>query len=277
MNIWILDNESGVLLLYKPFQDLMVNEDLVSGLLAALNQFTIFEFKSGIESLDMGGLRWVYLEDENTNLLFIAADTKDVNAEILRARLNVIKQSFIKSYFDHNKNAREDWDGNTEKFTPFKETIDEYYSQWKKAEAVTTIAEFFDILGIFQQIFNLVMNIIYRINDPILNQKLIRMFRDFENSSLILNDDELKKMSFTIEDGFNIITINPSNSDMMKAEKALISLVKAVINIIKNHIGGQKTIKYLIEENVFEYILNNLVLIKQLNLDKFLLELLLEK
>jgi hypothetical protein len=198
MNIWILDNESGILLLYKPFQDLMVNEDLVSGLLAALNQFTVFEFKSGIESLDMGGLRWVYLEDEETNLLFVAADTKDVNAEILRARLNVIKQSFIKTYFNDTRNIRREWDGNTRKFDPFKEVIDEYYSQWKKAEAVTTIAEFFDILGIFQQILNLVMNIVYRINDPILDQKLLKMFEEFKDREDILEDPELNKITFSL-------------------------------------------------------------------------------
>jgi len=271
-----MDNESGVLLLYKPFQDLMVDEDLVSGLLSALNQFTVFEFKSGIESLDMGGLRWVYLEDEKTHLLFIAADTKDVNSEILRARLNVIKQSFIRMYFADGKNAREDWDGNVEKFTPFKDIIDEYYSQWKKAEAVTTIAEFFDILGIFQQILNLIMSIISKVDDPELNRKLNTMITNFKKRPEIVKDPELKKIDFSLDSGFNIISINPSKTDMMKAERELISLIKMVITIMKNHIGHKENVIHLIEENIFDYILNNLVLIKELNLDKFLLELLLE-
>ena len=60
MNIWILDSNSGITLLYKPYMDLPVNEDLVSGLLTALNQLSIVEFRGqGIESIDMGGLRWV--------------------------------------------------------------------------------------------------------------------------------------------------------------------------------------------------------------------------
>lgn len=94
MNIWILDSDSGITLLYKAFLDMNVDEDLVSGLLTALNQFTKMEFKQGIDSVDMGGLKWVYLEDKETSLLFIAADSKDVNSNILKGRLNVIKQEF---------------------------------------------------------------------------------------------------------------------------------------------------------------------------------------
>ena len=59
MNIWILDSESGITLLYKPYMDLSLDEDLISGLLAALNQFTTYELKTGIESIEMGGLRWL--------------------------------------------------------------------------------------------------------------------------------------------------------------------------------------------------------------------------
>jgi len=66
MNVWILDSESGITLLYKPYMDLALDEDLISGLLAALNQFTTYEFQQGIESIEMGGLRWSYLEDKGS-------------------------------------------------------------------------------------------------------------------------------------------------------------------------------------------------------------------
>jgi len=49
MNIWILDSESGITVLYKPYMDLPIDEDLISGLLTALNQFTTYELKEGIE------------------------------------------------------------------------------------------------------------------------------------------------------------------------------------------------------------------------------------
>ena len=101
MNIWIVDSRSGCTLLYKAFMDLLIDEDLVSGLLTALNQLTQVEFRGkGIESIDMGGLRWVYVEDKDKNLLFIAAADKDEKAEMLRARLNVIKQSFYQMFLN---------------------------------------------------------------------------------------------------------------------------------------------------------------------------------
>ena len=40
----------------------------------------------------MAGLQWVYVEDKEAGLLFIAVANKAEKAEMLRARLNVIKQ-----------------------------------------------------------------------------------------------------------------------------------------------------------------------------------------
>jgi hypothetical protein len=276
MNVWILDSDSGVTLLYQPYQDLMVNEDLVSGLLTALNQFTVFEFKQGIESIEMGGLRWVYLEDSDSNLLFIAADNKDVSAEILRARLNIIKKSFLQEYVVNQNYDRDEWDGNTEIFVPFKKTIDEYYHQWKQAENITTIAEFFDILGIFQQILNIIMNIVSQLDQKKhLINKMEKMYFEFRNLPDFEKDPELQKIEFTKESGFNIININPNAIDMMLVERLLIDLLKRCIEILKNELGRQESLNHFMEEDLFSYLINNLVLLKELNLDKFLLSLIL--
>jgi len=276
MNIWILDSDSGVTLLYQPYQDLMVNEDLVSGLLTALNQFTVFEFKQGIESIEMGGLRWVYLEDNESNLLFIAADNKDVSAEIIRARLNIIKKSFLQEYVVKKNYNKKNWDGNTELFAPFKQTIDEYYHQWKQAENITTIAEFFDILGIFQQILNIIMNIVSQIDQKgKLIEKMDKMYYEFRDNPDFEKDSELQKISFSPESGFNIININPNAADMMVVERYLITLLKNSVGILKNSLGRRESLKYFMKENLFNYLINNLVLLKELNLDKFLLSLIL--
>ncbi|TXT59204.1 MAG: hypothetical protein BAJALOKI2v1_240032 [Promethearchaeota archaeon] len=281
MNIWILDSESGVLLLYKPYIELMINEDLVSGLLAALNQFSVFELGQSLESLEMVGLRWVYLEDKEANLLFIAADNKDVSADILNARLDVIRQSFISEYIEDKKNWRENWDSNTEKFKPFKKVIDEYYMQWKQAESITTIAEFFDILGIYQQVLNLTLNF----TDPTISNKkkdrILRrieyLFTRFKNSEEVKNEPELNKLDFSMESGINVININPNNAEMITVERKLTELLRKIIYIIKNELGIAKSVQFFINENVFDYIFNNYLHLKELNLDKFLLELFLRK
>jgi hypothetical protein len=281
MNIWILDSESGITLLYKAFMDLPLDEDLVSGLLAALNQFTVFEFQEGIESIEMGGLRWVYLEDKDLNLLFIAASEKNVNSDILKARLNVIKQAFIQKYVPDQEEWKQSWKGNTESYLPFKDTIDEYYDQWIMAEAVTDIAEYYNILGVFQQILNLLMNVIEAHSHPVKKAKIYykidNMFKNYLSHDYVKENEELRKFSFDRESGINIININPANCDMLVVEKQIINLIRRIVQMIKAEEGYQNSLKFFIDENIFDYLISNLSLLNELNLFKFLLQLFLLK
>lgn len=256
--------------------DLPINEDLVSGLLTALNQFTIMEFKQGLESIDMGGLRWVYIMHKETNLLFIAAGPKDVNAEMLRARLNVIKQAFTQEYFAENEQVKEKWDGNVETFEPFKDVIDQYYKDWLAAENVSNIAEFVDILGIFQQLFFDLLGTLHKIQEhsrEIIYNKIEIMFDNYKNNEYIKQNQELSKIIFSRDTGINIITINPNNCDMIVVEKQIINLLRRVINTIKEEIGHSESLRLFNEENILNYILNNIDMLHKLNLDKFLLQL----
>ena len=261
--------------------DLPLNEDLVSGLLTALNQFTIMEFQQGIESIDMGGLRWVYLLDKATGLLFIAAGGKEDNAEILRARLIVIRQAFIQEYIKDDTTAwRKTWTGNVEKFYPFKETIDQYYSDWIAAESVMNVAEFFDVLGIFQQLLFNVLATLNRVPENTrdsIHNKIEDLFENYKNDEFIKENPELGKISFSRESGVNIITINPNNCDIVLVQKQIINLVVDLVETVKIYVGFYKALKFFIEEDVFEYILNNIGLLHRLNLDKFLLKLFLMK
>lgn len=281
MNIWILDSESGITLLYKAFMDLPLDEDLVSGLLAALNQFTVFEFQEGIESIEMGGLRWVYLEVKDLNLLFVAASEKNVNSDILKARLNIIKQVFIQEYASDQEKWNASWKGNTEVYYSFKDTIDEYYDQWIMAEKVTDIAEYYNVLGVFQQILNMLMNVI-EADIPLLKKEKIyynieKMFKNYLNHDYVKNNQELRKFTFDRVTGINIININPANCDMLVVEKQIINLIRRIVNMIKLEEGYPNSLRYFIEENIFDYLISNLSLLNELNLFKFLLQLFLLK
>lgn len=276
MNIWVLDSDSGITLLYKSYMDIPINEDLVSGLLTALNQFTIMEFKQGLESIDMGGLRWVYIMHKESNLLFIAAGPKDVNAEMLRARLNVIKQSFIQEYFANGEQVEEKWDGNVERFNPFKDVIDQFYTDWLAAENVSNIAEFVDILGIFQQLFFDILGTLNKVPEQsreFLYDSIENMFDNYKNNEYVKQNPELSKISFSRDTGINIITINPSNCDMIVVEKQIINLLKRLISSIKEEIGHSESLRLFNEESILNYILNNIDMLHKLNLDKFLLQL----
>jgi hypothetical protein len=282
MNIWILDSESGITLLYKPYMDLPLDEDLISGLLAALNQFTTYELKEGIESIEMGGLRWAYLEDQDSNLLFVATSEKDISSNMLRARLNVIKQTFIEQYVSPDLEKWKNlWKGNTELFNPFKDVIDEYYSQWLTAENISTIAEYFDILGVFQQILNLLINVIEghftSEKKEKVYQKVEKMFNNYLNHQYVQKNPELRKISFDRVSGINIINIDPTNCDMLVVEKQIINLIRRITEMIKSEEGYYVTLHYFIEENIFEYLISNISLLNELNLFKFLLQLFLFK
>jgi len=281
MNIWIMESDSGITLVYKPYMKFPVNEDLVSGLLTALNQFTIVEFKQGIDSIEMGGLRWVYIQDKDTNLLFIGADSKQVSGDILRARLDVIRHTFIRQYANEKNRWGSKWAGNVEIYKPFEEVIDEYYTQWKQAEQITTVAEFFDMLGIFQQILNLVINVIEgHLSDKRkgkIYKKIEKMFQNYENLEIVKKNPELCKINFQRKTGVNIININPTNCDMLIVEKQLINLIKTIVEILKDEEGFYTCLKYFIEENIFDYILSNFNLLNDLNLFFFLIQLFLLK
>jgi len=281
MNTWIIDIESGAVLLYKAYINLHIDEDLVAGLLTALNSLAAFEFKQGIEAILMSGYIWVYVEDREVNLLFIAAANKDEKAEMLRARLNIIRQAFIQEYVKDKDHWERIWTGNITMFKPFKDTIDEYYQNWLAAESVTTIAEFYDILGIFQQlIFDLlaiVQNQLNELSRENILAKIEIMFDNYFANEYVKNNTELSKISFSREAGINIITINPNNCDMLVLEKQIINLMKRIVNTIREEVGFQESLNYFVQEGLFDYILNNISLLNQLNLDTFLLKLFLQE
>lgn len=276
-----MESDSGITLVYKPYMDFPVNEDLVSGLLTALNQFTIVEFKQGIDSIEMGGLRWVYISDKDTNLLFIAADSKDVSGDILRSRLDVIRHTFIQQYAKDKNRWKGKWAGNVEIYQPFEGVIDDYYTQWKQAERITTVAEFFDILGIFQQILNLVINVIEgHLDDKkkhVIYTQIEEMFNMYSNLDVVKKSPELSKITFERTIGFNVININPMNSDVYVVEKLILNLIRRIVEIVKNEEGYFTSLEYFIKENIFDYLLSNFSLLNDLNLFTFLLQLFLIK
>ena len=276
-----MESDSGITLVYKPYMDFPVNEDLVSGLLTALNQFTIVEFKQGIDSIEMGGLRWVYILDKETNLLFIAADTKEVSGDTLRSRLDVIRHTFIQQYAKEKNRWGSKWAGNVEIYKPFENVIDEYYTQWKQAERITTVAEFFDMLGIFQQILNLVINVIEgHLSEKKKNRiykKIEKMFQNYSQLDIVKKNPELSSIIFQRKTGINVININPMNCDMLIVEKQIINLVKRLVEILKDEVGYYTSLKFFIEENIYDYLISNFSLLNDLNLFIFLIKLFLLK
>ena len=276
MNIWILDSKSSLKIFYKSYLKTNIDEDIVSGLLNAFNQFTMSEFHQPIESIEMGGFRWIYLSDIEYNVLFIAADTKSVSTEKLRNKLNIIKETFINNYKQVWINRGNTWSGDLKVFIPFEEQIDNYFYDWEEAEIFQQLGIFQQILGIFQQILILINNILEnQIGKEKIENILKRIediFVDFQNQPEIKDDLELRKISFTRDSGFNVIDINPTACDPIIAKTNLIKILINIIKIFKEEIGIGLSLKYFREASIYDYLFNNMELLRELNLDRFLLK-----
>jgi hypothetical protein len=271
-----MDAESGVKLLYKSFLKTDADEDIVSGFLTAFHHFSMVEFKESLDSIEMGGLRWVYILEEKFKLLFVAADTKHIKTELLLGRLNVIRNSFIKEFESAWEKKGHSWDGDINIFLPFLNEIEDYYDQWGEVEDLAKVADFFDILGIIQKILimlrNVVENKMYSKSKSMVLNKIELVYKKFTKQQDFKGTPELKNISFDKESWFNIRDINLMKSDKELVIKNLKTILAEIVNILKEVKGKNLCFKYFSDENIYGYLFSNLRLLKDLKLDTFLLE-----
>ncbi len=272
MNIWIVDNESGVTILYKDSLGLEIDEDLVSGLLTALNLFSEHELdQSGIESIDMSGLKWVYSHAQEYNLLFIAADKKETHAEIIRARLIVIKKDFLFHYAKTSSEWKEKWKGSVKPFKSYGDQIDEFMVQWKETEKIESYGILFDSLGVFQQILNICATVIEKYISGFRQERIYRNIENFYSRFIEAiqsdKDKELSKIKFSKEHGWNILNINVSIADPQTIPRVFLDIVKMMKNFIFYELGNEKALDAFSEE-LYPYLLNNWNQLQQLDLEK---------
>ena len=277
MIIWILNSESGIKILYKSFLKTDADEDIVSGFLTAFNHFSMEEFHQSLESIEMGGLRWIYILEPKFKLLFVVADVKEVKTEILMGRLNVLKEAFLKEFEKVWIKKKHSWDGNMNIYVPFLKVIEDYYGQWEEVESLTQVADFFDILGVFQQIFILLRNILekkmYTKSKHLILNQIQNVYNNFRKEEEYKSQPELENITFSKESWFNIIDIN-----LLKCEKEVITkylklFLHGTVSILIKVKGKNLCLKYFHEERIYSYIYNNMGLLKDLNLDMFFLKL----
>ena len=277
MIIWILNSDSGIKLLYKSFLKTDADEDIVSGFLTAFHHFSVEEFHQSLESIEMGGLRWIYILEPKFKLLFVAADVKSVKTEILMGRLNVIKQAFLKEFEPVWIKKKHSWDGNMNVYLPFLKVIEDYYGQWEEVESISQVADFFDILGVFQQIFILLRNILekkmYNKSKHLILDRMQKVYNKFRKEEVYKLQPELENITFSKESWFNIIDINLLKCEKEVITKYLKSILRETVSILRDVKGRNLCLKYFSEERVYSYIYNNMELLNDLNLDMFFLEL----
>ncbi len=277
MIIWILNSESGIKLLYKSFLKTDADEDIVSGFLSAFYHFSMVEFHEELESIEMGGLRWIYILEPKFNLLFVAADTKVIKTEMLMGKLNVIRKAFIKEYEEILIERKKTWEGDLNVFTPFLQVIEDYNHQWGEVESVAHVADYFDILGVFQQILIMFRNILekrmYTKSKNEIIDLIEKRYKTVGNTKKFKDQAELKNISFSKDSWFNIIDINLIKCDKELVLNYLEIILTEIVKSLRKIKGDDLCFKYFNEEGIYAYIYNNMKLLKDLNLDLFFLEL----
>jgi len=277
MIIWILNSESGIKILYKSFLKTDVDEDIASGFLTAFHHFSVEEFHQSLESIEMGGLKWIYILEPKFKLLFVAADVKGVKTEILMGRLNVIREAFLKEFEPVWIKKKHSWDGNMNIYLPFLKVIEDYYGQWEEVESISQVADFFDILGVFQQFFIMLRNILenkmYTKSKNIILDRIQEVYNNFKKEEEYKSQPELENMTYSKDSWFNIIDINLLKCEKEVVTKYLKLFLQGTVSILKKVKGKNLCLKYFDEERVYSYIYNNMELLKDLNLDMFFLEL----
>jgi hypothetical protein len=274
MLIWII--KDGVTLVFRSYLNITINENLISGLLGAINSFVISEFNQSIDSINMGGFYWVYNYEEENRLLYICADTPDIEISTLNSRLNFVKQLFKKSFSTINW---EIWSGDIEIFQNFKNKLDEYHNNWKAAENLNLFTDLYDLMGVFQNVLNLLHSILQKqlddkIRDDIYNE-VILFLEKYKKRLDVITAEEMGKIEFSKEAGFNLFNINPNNCDISVARRMLMDIILEVIKIIKEILGQEASSNLFIKSRLYSYIFTNLDLMKKLEIDKFLLQTLL--
>lgn len=144
-NIYIIHQNTGICLIHRKYGSIEFNQDLVSGFLTALKDFSV-EFSKGSGELKVIDMQVFYLMLVfKEGILITAAADKNDDSKITHKALNDIIDKFVGKFSDN----LEGWSGDVRIFRGFEEVIDEILKNGRIAEIQLKIP----ILKIFQKDF----------------------------------------------------------------------------------------------------------------------------
>ncbi|MCJ7647316.1 MAG: hypothetical protein MUP85_01760 [Candidatus Lokiarchaeota archaeon] len=144
-NLYLIHQNSGICLIHRSYGNIEFNQDLVSGFLTALKDFSV-EFSKGSGELKIIDMKIFYLllvfKD---GILCTAAADKNDDAKITHKSLSDIIERFVEKFGDKIAN----WSGDVRMFREFESVIDNILQKGKIAEVPLKIP----ILKIFEKDF----------------------------------------------------------------------------------------------------------------------------
>ncbi len=266
-DIWVVEKAGGRCLFHKSYGAIKLDSDLLSSFLTGLNAFSEAELgDSGIESIEMGGQKWVYINWRNKMLLVAAAD-KDYPTIALNHQLEVVRKSFMDK-FNIDDAFFQSWNGNVALFSTFEPSLDELINDFRRVSKVTNIAKMMNLLEVYQQILHAFAKVLPAIKDEGKEELRTKM--------LDVKDDLpsfFKNISYG-KTGWDVLTVDVTSSDCEEIllfdglQYILDSFVLEMKAIFKEELFFE-----ICKKLVYPKLLADWTRIRELNIDKFLLKL----
>ncbi|MFX1417410.1 MAG: hypothetical protein ACFE9N_00675 [Promethearchaeota archaeon] len=144
-NVYLIHQYTGICLIHRKYGTIEFNQDLVSGFLTALKDFSV-EFSKGSGELKVIDMQVFYLLLVfKEGVLITAAADKNDDAKITHKALTDIIDKFVVQY----GNQLESWSGDVRIFRDFDQIIDEILKRGRIAEIQLKLP----ILKIFKKDF----------------------------------------------------------------------------------------------------------------------------
>ncbi|MHA1270533.1 MAG: hypothetical protein ACTSPY_12145 [Candidatus Helarchaeota archaeon] len=281
--IWIVEKLRGICLIHRSYSSLQTNPDLLSSFLSGLYAFSEVELSKhgrkgeteiiGIDSIDMSGFRWKYL-DKNGILYIIAADRND-KVDILEKQSQVIRRNFLHffKYKDENE-FREKWTGNISQFEgEFEDILDELVQNWDQIDNVNIIiAKKMDLLEIYQQFYLALGRILKFIPSEQTLAKLKYKMLNVKNEKI---SKSLTNIEYHSKTGWDITLLDPTQINIQELKDGLEIMMKEFLDALKQ-LAGTKVVHRLTRKFVFPIILNEFDRLKDLEIDEKILKIFLE-
>jgi len=252
-SVYILERLSGRSIFTKNYGKIKVDENLLSGFMSALFGFSESELEdTGIENIDMGGIRWVYVDEKE--LLFISASSKEDEPDMLKNQLHLVCDAFCERYAIKESFNEMEWNGNVKMFDPFAQVLDSLIESWEAAKKVKDAALLMDLLDVFQSVIQAFAQNV-DIDEEYKNLNLVSMAFDQETGSW-----DMDKLA---------------NVDPEMLRERLTKILTNFVMLVKDTMKNDDLYREILHRKIYPIIKREWARIRQGKIDDFIIHLLL--
>ena len=271
---WIL-RTSGQPIYHKNFGTIEIDEHLFSGFLSAMMSFVKSEVgvEKGIESMDMGDIRFVYLSIP-FGLIFVIAGDKRYEVTLYNKYLADLKNFFL------DKMEEEVWTfffknwkrGELDFFAKrMDKDIDKLTTKWE-IELITEMSNKEHLLKIYEDLINTTVTSYLDVFGRLLsNEEIIGPIQEIIKK-MTKGNEELSKIEMSERGILNYGDIDAEKMDSATIASVLENIFWAITDFAKEQVG-EKPIN-LILKKCAPIIYKNKALIHDLNLEDLVIKLL---